>query len=56
MKNVFHFNANTPYNLRSRSELYSRNPKTGKYGTETISYLAPKIWSLVSKAIKILSR
>ena len=37
MKNVFHFNTNIPYNLRSRSELYSRNPKAVKYGTETIS-------------------
>ena len=26
--------------------------KTVKYGTETISYLAPKIWSLVPNAIK----
>ena len=52
MKNVFHFNTNIPYNLRSRSELYSRNPKTVKYGTETISYLAPKIWYLVPNAIK----
>ena len=52
MKNVFHFNTNIPYNLRSRSELYSRNPKKVKYGTEIISYLAPKIWSLVSNAIR----
>ena len=52
MKNVFHFNTNIPYNLRSRSELYSRNPKTVKYRTKTISYLAPKIWSLVPNAIK----
>ena len=52
MKNVFHFNTYIPYNLRSSSELYSRNPKTVKYGTETISYLAPKIWSLVPNAIK----
>ena len=52
MKNVFHFNTNISYNLRSRNELYSRNPKTVKYGTETISYLAPKIWSLVPNAIK----
>ena len=43
MKNVFHLNTNIPY---------SRNPKTVKYGTETISYLAPKIWSLVTNAIK----
>ena len=52
MKNVFHFNTKVPYNHRSRSELYNRNPKTVKYETETISYLAPKIWSLVSNTIK----
>ena len=45
IKNVFHLNTNIPYNLRSRSECYSRNRKTVKYRTETISYLTPKIWS-----------
>ena len=53
MKNVFHLNTKIPYNLRSRSERYCRNPKTVKYGTETIAYLAPKIWSFVPDAIKI---
>ena len=52
VKNVFHLNINIPYNLRSRSELYSRNPNTVKYGIETISYVAPKIWSWVPIAIK----
>ena len=52
MKTVFHFNTNISYNLTSRNELYSRNPKTVKYGTETISYSAPKIWSIVPNAIK----
>ena len=52
MKNVFRLNTNIPYNLRPRSEIYSRNPKIVKYGTETMSYLAPKIWSLVTNAIK----
>ena len=28
------------------------NPKTVKYGTETMSHLAPKIWSLVPYDIK----
>ena len=51
MKNVFHLNKNIPYNLRLRSEFYGRNPKTVKYGTETISYLAPKIWYLVPNTI-----
>ena len=52
MKNVFHLNTNIPYNFRSRNELYCRNPKTAKHGAETISYVAPKIWSLVPNAIK----
>ena len=52
MKNAFHLNTNISYNFRSRSELYCRNPKTVKYGTEIISYLAPKIWSLVPEAIE----
>ena len=52
MKNVFHLNTNIPHNLRLHNELYSRNPKAVKYGTETISYLAPKIWSLVPNALK----
>ena len=38
MKNVFRLNTNIPYKLR----LGSRNLKTVKYGTETVSYLAPK--------------
>ena len=52
MKNFFHLKTSISYNLSSRSELYSRNLKAVKYGTETISYLAPKTWSLVSNAIK----
>ena len=36
----------------SRSKIYGRDPKTVKYGTGTISYLAPKIRSLVPNAIK----
>ena len=52
IKNVFHFKTKIPYNLRSHSELYSRNPKTVKYGTKTISQLAPKVCSLVPNAIK----
>ena len=52
MKNTFQVNTNNPYSLRSRNELCCRNPKTVKYGTETISYLAPKIWFLVPEIIK----
>ena len=52
MKNVFHLNTNIPYNLRSRSELYSRNPKALKYGTETTSYLAPNVIK-ISKSLDV---
>ena len=40
------------YYLRMRYELYARNPKTVRYGTETISFLSPKIWSLIPQNIK----
>ena len=40
------------YNLRARQELYSRNPKTVRYGKETISFLTPKIWAIVPQNIK----
>ena len=49
---VFHLNTNIPYNFRSHSEPYSRNPKTAKCGAETKSYLTRKIWSLVPNAVK----
>ena len=52
MKNIFQVNTNNPYNFRSSSKLDCRNPKIVKYGTETISYLAPKIWSLVPEIVK----
>ena len=40
------------YNLRTCQELYSRNPKTVGYGTEIMSFLAPKIWAIVPQNIK----
>ena len=52
MNSVFHLTENNRYSLRNVYELYSRNPRTVKYGTETISYLAPKIWSIVPQTIK----
>ena len=36
-------NDTIPCGLRMRNELYARNPKTVRYGTETISFLSPKI-------------
>ena len=36
MKEVFQGRSSSPYSLRDKNELYSRNPKTVTYGTESI--------------------
>ena len=41
LNEVFKVNKTIPYDLRMRNELYARNPKTVRCGTETI-FLAPK--------------
>ena len=55
LNNVFHKNISNSYDLRNHKELYSRNPKTVRYGTETVSYMAPKNWSKVPETIKMSS-
>ena len=52
MGDIIQRNRSLTYNLRTRQELYNRNPKTVSYGTETISFLAPKIWANVPQNIK----
>ena len=52
MGDTIKLNRPPTYNLRTHQELYSRNPKTVRYGTETISFLAPKIWAIVPQNIK----
>ena len=52
MDSVFHLKENNRYSLRNVYEIYSSNSRTVKYGTETISYLAPKILSIVPQTIK----
>ena len=42
----------TKYNLCEASSFVTRNVKTVSYGTESISYLAPKIWEQVPDEIK----
>ena len=41
--------------FETEKELYYRNPKIVKYGTETISYMAPETWSKVLETIKMTS-
>ena len=52
MNNIFKVNQTVPYNLRKRNAVHSRNPSSLRYGTETISYIAPKIWTLVPETSK----
>ena len=44
--------ANVPYDLRRDVSFRSCNVKTVLYGTDTLSYLGPKIWNLVPFDIK----
>ena len=53
LNNVFCINSSNPYALWNHQELCSGNPKTVRYGTETVSYMAPKIWiNLRNKKMK----
>ena len=52
MNEVFQIKSRAPYYLRDKNELYSRNPKTVKYETESVSFMAPKIWSKVPQEMK----
>ena len=52
MNNMLKINQTVPYDLRKRNVLQSRTPSSVRYGTETISYITPKIWSLVPETIK----
>ena len=52
MWEVFKIYRILPYNLKIQNDFSSRVPKTVKYGTETISLLAPKVWALVPGKLK----
>ena len=39
-------------NLRNNTDFISRNVKTVRYGTESLSYLAPKIWNLLPNEMR----
>ena len=48
----FRLKPSAPHSLMGKNELYSRNPKIVTYWTESISFLAPKIWSIAPEEIK----
>ena len=49
---VFQVKFSGPHFLRDKNELYSRNPKTVTYKTDSVSFLTPKMWSIVSQGMK----
>ena len=52
MNDVFEVKSPAPYYLRDKNELYSRNPKIVAYGTDSVSFMAPKIWSIMPQELK----
>ena len=52
MNDVFQVKSPAPYYLRDKNKLYSRNSKTVAYGTESVLFMAPKIWSIVPQELK----
>ena len=43
----------TKYEFRTGSNLQSYVPRTETYGIDSVSYLAPKIWSIIPTEIKM---
>ena len=52
MSNIFKVNQIDPNALRKRNVLQITNPSSVRYGTATIFYMVPKIWTPVPKTIK----
>ena len=51
MADIFHF-VEKPYNLRNNSIIQRQANRTVYFGTESISFLAPKSWELIPSEIK----
>ena len=49
MNDVFQVKSPAPYYLKHKNELCS---KTVAYGTESVSFMAPKIWPIVPQELK----
>ena len=52
MNEVFNFQENERYNLRSGIHLASRKMNIAHFGTDTVSSLEPKLWKLIADKIK----
>ena len=40
------------YNLREKQDFLTRNTHSVRYGTDSLSYLGPKVWDLIPNEIK----
>ena len=49
---MFQVKPSAPYSPRDKNSLYRRNPKAVTYGTELISFLAPKSWPIVPQEVR----
>ena len=54
MKDVFPLNDDSGYSTRNKRTFKSRHVKTVKYDTDSLAYIAPKIWELVPNKMKNL--
>ena len=52
INNIFKLKAENPYNLRQVSEFSRPMVKSVYHGTESISYLGPKIWDILPEKPK----
>ena len=52
MNNIFTLKAENSYNLRQVSEFSMLMVKSVNHGTESISYLGPKIWNILPEKLK----
>ena len=52
MNNIFNLKTENPYNLREVSEFFRPMVKSVYHGTESISYLGPKIWDILPEKLK----
>ena len=51
---TFPYNTNSSYNIRNRRTFHSRPIRTVNFESETLLYLAPKIWELTPENFKTL--
>ena len=51
LKDIFHFQEHENYNLRSHTNLASRNMRTTLFRNETVSNLGAKIWLLLPEEL-----